>query len=81
MGITVSDAEETLNFLVAAQIPSEGRIVVPALNEGIPFTISNPLGKASLALQKIADMVTADKGGQKALKAKRDKKIFGRLFK
>jgi len=81
MGITVSDAEATLNFLVAAQIPSEGRIVVPALNEGIPFTISNPLGKASLAIQKIADLVTADKGGQKAIKAKRDKKLFGRLFK
>lgn len=81
MGITITDAEATLDFLVMAQVPSEGRIVVPALNEGIPFVISNPLAKSSIALQKVIDLVMKDKGGQKALKAKRDKKIFGRFFK
>lgn len=81
MGITIADAEATLDFFIMAQVPSEGRIVVPALNEGIPFVISNPLAKASIAIQKVTDLVMKDKGGQKALKAKRDKKIFGRLFK
>lgn len=81
MGITIADAEATLDFFIMAQVPSEGRLVVPALNEGIPFVISNPLAKASIAIQKVTDLVMKDKGGQKALKAKRDKKIFGRLFK
>lgn len=81
MGITTADAEATLGFSVMAQIPSEGRIVVPALNEGIPFVLSNPLAKSSIALQKVADLVIRDRGGQSGLKAKRDKKIFGRLFK
>lgn len=81
MGITVADAETTLDFYIVTQIPSEGRIAVPALNEGIPFVLSNPLSKVSQALQRIAEIVSKDEGYQDELKAQREKKLFSRFFK
>jgi pilus assembly protein CpaE len=82
MGITVTEAEETLDFLVAAQIPSEGKIVVPALNEGIPFVLSNPNSRVSLALQQVLKIVLLDKGYQDELKEQRvSKNLFRRIFK
>ena len=80
MGITIADAETTLDFYIVAQIPSEGRIAVPALNAGIPFVLSNPLSKASQAMQKIAEIIRKDEGYQDELKAQREKKLFSRLF-
>jgi pilus assembly protein CpaE len=80
MGITIAQAEETLDFDVMAKVPSEGRVVVPALNEGIPFVVSNPTSKASMAVQKLADIIMQGKKNQK-IPRKRSKKMFGRLFK
>ena len=80
IGITIAQAEETLDFDVMAKVPSEGRVVVPALNEGIPFVVSNPTSKASMAVQKLADIIMQGKKNQK-IPRKRSKKMFGRLFK
>lgn len=81
MGITIADAEETLNFFIAACIPSEGRVVVPALNEGIPFVLSKPTAKVSQAIEQIAKLVINDEGYQEELKNGRHNNIFRRLFK
>ncbi|NLO76001.1 MAG: response regulator/pilus assembly protein [Clostridia bacterium] len=80
MGITIADAEETLNFLVAGHIPSEGKIVVPALNEGIPFVLSHPTAKVSKAIQEVGNLVLKDNGYQEDLRIKQNKNFFTRLF-
>jgi pilus assembly protein CpaE len=41
-GIDLKDIEKTIDFLAAAEIPSEGNTVVNAANKGIPFIISSP---------------------------------------
>lgn len=81
MGITIADAEETLDFFIAAYIPSEGKVVVPALNEGIPFVLSRPTAKVSQGIQEVANLVINNQGYQEELKTKRDNKFFKRLFK
>ncbi|MDD2433347.1 MAG: response regulator, partial [Clostridia bacterium] len=78
MGITIADAEETLDFLIAGYIPSEGKIVVPALNEGIPFVLSHPTARVSRAVQEVSNLVVNDKGYQEDLKAKNKQGFFSR---
>ncbi|MGI6587828.1 MAG: AAA family ATPase [Peptococcia bacterium] len=81
MGITIADAEETLNFLIAGYIPSEGKIVVPALNEGIPFVLSHPTARVSKAVHEVSNLVIKDKGYQEDLKVKNKQGFFSRWFK
>jgi pilus assembly protein CpaE len=81
MGITIADVEATLDFKVMIQIPSEGRIVVPALNEGNPFVLSNPLCKASQAMHKLADLVINNKKEKDGDKTGNSKKRFSGLFR
>lgn len=80
MGIKVKDAEETLNFLIAGQVPSDGKLVVSALNKGIPFVLSNPTAKVSLAIKELGDMVMKDVGYQDDIKAARQKNLLSKLF-
>lgn len=81
MGIKISNAEETLDFLIAAQIPSDGKLCVSALNKGIPFVLSDPHAKVSQAIRNVADLVIQDKGYQQDLKEMRRGSFLGRLFK
>jgi pilus assembly protein CpaE len=41
-GISLAEVEESLGVPVRLQIPSDGRTVVPSVNEGKPFVISSP---------------------------------------
>lgn len=81
MGIKISNAEETLEFLIAAQMPSDGKLCVTAVNKGIPFVLSDPSAKVSQAIKNIADLVIKDKGYQEDLKGLRRGNFLGRLFK
>ncbi|MDD4666086.1 MAG: response regulator [Clostridia bacterium] len=81
MGITVADAEDTLDFLIAGYIPSEGKIVVPALNEGIPFVLSHPASRVSKAMQEVTDLVLKNRGYQEDLQIRHKQNILNRLFK
>lgn len=80
-GIKISNAEETLEFLLAAQVPSDGKLCVSALNKGIPFVLSDPNAKVSQAIKNIANMVIHDQGTQEDLKGERRGNFLGRLFK
>lgn len=47
-GISIAEVEESLGVPVRLQIPSDGRTVVPSVNEGKPFVIHNastPIGR------------------------------------
>lgn len=81
MGIKVTNAEETLDFLIAAQVPSDGKLCVTAVNKGIPFVLSEPNAKVSQAIKNIADLIIKDKGYQEDLKGMRRGNFLGRLFK
>ncbi len=81
MGIRVADAEEALNFLIAARIPSDGRLVVAALNKGIPFAMSHSAAKVTLAIKSVSEMVIQDKGYQQDLKEGRKSLRLGRVLK
>lgn len=81
MGIKVTNAEETLDFLIAAQVPSDGKLCVTAVNKGIPFVLSEPNAKVSQAIKNIADLIIKDKGYQEDLKGQRRGNFLGRLFK
>lgn len=81
MGIKISNAEETLDFLIAAQIPSDGRTCVSALNKGIPFVLSEPNARVSQAVRNIAELIIHNRGYQGDLREKRMGSFLGRLFK
>lgn len=81
MGIKVNNAEETLDFLIAAQLPSDGKICVSALNKGIPFVLSEPGARISQAIRMVSELIMEDRGYQQELKEKRMGSFLGRLFK
>ena len=81
MGIRIHDAEDTLGFLIAAHIPSDGKLVVSALNKGLPFVLSHPSSKVSLAVKDLGDLVIKDIGYQKDLTESRKKPFLKRIFK
>lgn len=81
MGIKINNAEETLEFLIAAQLPSDGKVCISALNKGIPFVLSEPNAKISQAIGKVSDLIIQDKGYQSELREKRMGSFLGRLFR
>ncbi|MCR4441599.1 MAG: response regulator [Peptococcaceae bacterium] len=81
VGIKIKTAEEILDFLIAAQIPSDGRLCVSALNRGIPFVLSAPGAKISQAMRSVSELIINDRGYQEDLKEKRKESFLGRLFK
>lgn len=81
MGIKINNAEDTLEFLIAAHLPSDGRVCVSALNKGIPFVLSDPNAKVSQAVRSVTDLIIQDRGYQAELREKRMGSFLGRLFK
>lgn len=81
MGIKINHAEETLEFLIAAQLPSDGKLCVSALNKGIPFVLSEPNAKVSQAVRHVSELIIYDRGYQPELKERRMGNFLSRLFK
>ncbi|NCO38862.1 MAG: histidine kinase [Armatimonadetes bacterium CG_4_10_14_3_um_filter_66_18] len=54
VGITPEDVESTLQFKIAAHIPSDGRVVVTSVNEGMPFVMSQPNAEISRRIVGLA---------------------------
>jgi pilus assembly protein CpaE len=81
LGINSADVENALDFLIAQQVPSDGKLVVTSVNKGIPFVLSNSNAKVSKAVDQLTTMIIDDKGYQKELQESRQKKkLFGKLF-
>jgi pilus assembly protein CpaE len=84
-GITAKDVEKTVDFLAAEEIPSDGRVVVDAVNKGMPFVLSHPDVPASKSVERLAQMIINDYGYQNDLRTEKDHKaktkpIMKRLF-
>ncbi|MBS4025797.1 MAG: response regulator [Clostridia bacterium] len=78
-GIKVADLEHSLSFLSACQIPSDGRMVVGAINKGIPFVTSDPDSKMSRSIGQLTELVIRRTGTQKDLSSKKSG-MLSRLF-
>lgn len=79
LGIKYTDVERSLGFMVAAHIPSDGRVVVSSVNKGVPFILSDSNTKVAQALRDLTKLVINDSGQQEELRRK-GKGILGRLF-
>lgn len=54
LGLKISDVEKALNSKIGFEIPSDGKVLVPALNQGIPFVLQHPQSKASEGVRTMA---------------------------
>jgi pilus assembly protein CpaE len=57
MGIKIDDVSNFLNREIDIAIPSEGRIVVPSVNQGKPFIMTNPQSDVSECIRRMARTV------------------------
>jgi len=55
MGISIQEVKEALASPILELIPSNGRVAVPSINEGIPFIIKSPKSNISKSIIRIAD--------------------------
>ena len=61
MGMDPRDVEKSLNFKISHEIPSDGRALVDALNQGVPFVLLYPQSKASEGVRTMAKrLVSSD---------------------
>ena len=59
LGMDPRDVKKSLNLKVSYEIPSDGRSLVAALNQGVPFVTSYPQSKASEAIRTMAGKLTS----------------------
>jgi pilus assembly protein CpaE len=81
-GISIEEVEESLGVPVRLQIPSDGRTVVPSVNEGRPFVVSAPqtaIGRRlnDFALELLGREVPKSNGDATNKGSNFFKKLFG----
>lgn len=65
VGISVQDVETAIGTKLKAQLPSDGKLVVTAVNEGKPFTLSAPNALISTRIQELATEIVGRDGKEK----------------
>ncbi len=65
IGVDIGEMEKTLKRTVDVHIPSDGRLVVQSVNKGVPFVMSNPSAKVSLAIKDLARVVDPQSAGER----------------
>jgi len=58
-GFSRTDLQEVLNRQIDYEVVSDGRLVVAANNEGVPFVLASPDAPISVAMRAMADSLTA----------------------
>jgi len=76
VGIEDRDIKETLGMSASFKIPSDGKVVIGALNAGNPFVTEYPQSKVSEGILKIVETLTDLK--QETEQRKPKFKLFGR---
>lgn len=64
MGLDMQDVEKSLNFRVSYEIPSDGRNLVTAVNQGVPFVSGHPGSKAAEGIRKMVEDLTLPQPAQ-----------------
>jgi len=55
MGISIQEVREALALPIMELIPSAGPVVIPSINQGIPFVIKYPKKRISRSIEQLAD--------------------------
>jgi len=58
-GFTEAGVEEALNRKIDHGVGSDGKLVIAANNEGVPFVLANPDAPVSLGIRAMADSIAA----------------------
>lgn len=66
IGLGIDEVEKILRRPVDVHIPSDGRVVVPSVNRGVPFVTSNPSAKISQTIRELAHLITPAEVGKPA---------------
>lgn len=69
MGMESKDIEKSLGFPVAFEVASDGKTLVSAVNQGIPFIRSYPQSKAAEGIRQMAKALTQRGAGNEMLPA------------
>lgn len=78
--ITASDVEKIIGKGIWAKIPSDYNVAVNALNKGVPFVVSTPKNKMSLAFDELVEKVNLGQDGYAKSESRKMGPKFG-LFK
>ncbi len=65
-GMDVKEVEESLRRPFAGTLPSDGKVVVAAVNRGIPFVVSHPDAPVSQSVFNLARALAVEDGRQPA---------------
>lgn len=77
MGIGPGDVEKVLEFPLTSQIPSDGRLVVGAVNKGVPFILSHPQSRVAESLRQLTCLLVQQRESRSGQKKGRG--LLGRL--
>lgn len=58
-GFSKADVEEALNRKIDHEVVSDGKLVIAANNEGVPFVLANPDAPVSQGVRAMADSIAA----------------------
>jgi pilus assembly protein CpaE len=58
-GFSKADVEEALNRRIDHEVVSDGKLVIAANNEGVPFVLANPEAPVSQGVKAMADSIAA----------------------
>ncbi|MDI7248240.1 MAG: response regulator [Bacillota bacterium] len=57
IGLSIEEMEKILRRSVDVHIPSDGRVVVPSVNKGVPFVASAPSARISQTIRDLARVI------------------------
>ena len=70
-GISIKNSEDLLKKEILSYFPSAGKVVVTAVNQGIPFVMDQPDAPIAKGVRKLADYIMhGAEGSQKSSKGK-----------
>lgn len=76
MGITPSEVEEALNYPILGQIPSDGRKIIPSINEGVPFVLEYEKEKVTERVEELAGKIIGEEEEKEQKKESWIKQLF-----
>jgi pilus assembly protein CpaE len=66
IGVRIADLESALGRKVDFHIPSDGRLVIPSVNSGVPFVRSHPSARISQAVTELALFIARQNSSNEA---------------
>lgn len=76
MGITPSEVEEALDYPILGQIPSDGRKIIPSINEGVPFVLGYEKEKVTERVEELAGKIIGEEEEKDQKKESWIKQLF-----